>query len=106
MKVLVTGGAGFIGSHVCDALLARGDKVICVDNFNDYYDPKVKEKNIKHNLDKEGFNLFRTDILDFKEMKNIFERERPDKIIHLAARAGVRPSINDPFLYKSMSFIA
>ena len=103
MKVLVTGGAGFIGSHVCDALLKRGDEVICVDNFNDYYDPKIKERNIKHNLSNHNFKLFRADILDFKQMGTIFEQEKPDKIIHLGARAGVRPSIDNPLLYEEVN---
>jgi len=103
MKVLVTGGAGFIGSHACDALLGRGDSVVCVDNFNDYYDPQVKERNIKYNLGKENFSLCKADVLDFEEMKKIFETERPDKIIHLAARAGVRPSIKDPLLYEEVN---
>jgi len=104
MKVLVTGGAGFIGSHVCDALLARGDSVVCVDNFNDYYDPKVKEENIKHNIANPKFRLFHSDITNFAEMEKIFLVESPDKIINLAARAGVRPSIDDPFVYQEVNF--
>ncbi len=103
MKILVTGGAGFIGSHVCDALLERGDSVICVDNFNDYYSPEIKRRNIKHNLGNKEFKLFETDILDFEGMKKIFESERPDKVVHLAARAGVRPSIKNPFLYQEVN---
>jgi UDP-glucuronate 4-epimerase len=103
MKILVTGGAGFIGSHVCDALLERGDSVICVDNFNDYYSPEIKRGNIKHNLDNEEFKLFETDILDFEGMKKIFESEELDKVVHLAARAGVRPSIKNPFLYQEVN---
>ena len=99
MKVLVTGGAGFIGSHVCDTLLARGDQVICVDNFNNYYDPKIKENNVKHNLNHPNYKLFRVDILNYEDMKTVFLSEYPEKIIHLAARAGVRPSIENPKLY-------
>ena len=101
--ILVTGGAGFIGSHLCDALLAREEEVVCVDNFNDYYDPRIKERNIVDCLEKRNFRLCRGDILDFPLMKNIFSREKPQKVIHLAARAGVRPSINNPFLYEEVN---
>ena len=103
MKILVTGGAGFIGSHVCDSLLDRGDEVIAIDNFNDYYNPETKEKNVKHNLTNPQFKLFRADITNFSEMENIFSTEKPDKIINLAARAGVRPSIKDPFIYEKVN---
>lgn len=99
MKFIVTGGAGFIGSHVCEALLERGDYVICIDNFNDYYNPNIKRRNIKNFLKNSSFKLFRSDITNFFSMENIFKKEKPDKIIHLAARAGVRPSIQNPLLY-------
>ena len=99
MKILVTGGAGFIASHVCDALLARGDEVICVENFNDYYNPKAKKSNIKGASKNENFRLFRADILDIKKLRAIFRKTKPEKVIHLAARAGVRPSLEDPALY-------
>jgi len=97
MKVLVTGGAGFIGSHCVDVLLARGDKVICVDNFNDFYDKKVKKANIaKH---KKNFVLYEADIGDFSAVDKIIKKEKPDKILHLAARAGVQPSLKNPLEY-------
>jgi len=97
--ILVTGGAGFVGSHLCDALVARGDSVICVDNFNDYYDPSIKEHNI-HPLSARGnFRLCRTDITDAAALKETFDEHKPDAVIHTAARAGVRPSIESPFLY-------
>src|SRR5574341_2217288 len=97
MKVLVTGGAGFIGSHCVDVLLARGDKVICVDNFNDFYDRKVKKANIaKH---KKNFVLYEADIGDFSAVEKIIRKEKPDKILHLAARAGVQPSLKNPLEY-------
>ncbi len=103
MNILVTGGAGFIGSHVCDKLLKRKEKVICLDNFNDYYDPNIKENNIAHNLSNPNFKLYREDILNFNSLDNILVTEKIDKIIHLAARAGVRPSIKDPFLYQEVN---
>lgn len=103
MIVLVTGGAGFIGSHLCDALLARGDEVICIDSFNDYYDSKIKENNIKHNVNNKNFKLFKIDILDSAGMESVFESEKPDKVVHLAARAGVRPSLNNPLFYEKVN---
>ena len=103
MRVLVTGGAGFIGSHVCEALLARGDSVVCVDDFNDYYNPKIKEQNIKDCVKNERFILYREDIRNLEGMRKIFEKESPEKVIHLAARAGVRPSIQNPLLYQDVN---
>jgi len=101
--ILVTGGAGFIGSHVCDKLLDEGNTVICVDDFNDYYDPKIKESNIKTCLSNRRFKLYRHDIRDSDKLKKIFEENRIKKIIHLAARAGVRASINNPKLYHEVN---
>ena len=101
LKILVTGGAGFIGSHVCDVLLEKDYTVICVDNFNDYYDPKRKRKNIAHNLNNNSFILEELDIENFNLLKTIFEKHNPDKIIHLAARAGVRPSLENPHIYET-----
>ncbi|MFC1722668.1 GDP-mannose 4,6-dehydratase [Nanoarchaeota archaeon] len=103
MKILVTGGAGFIGSHTSDRLIARGDTVICVDNFNDYYDPKVKESNISQHKDNPNFILHRADITNIDNLRKIFWKEQPDKVIHLAARAGVRPSISNPLLYEKVN---
>jgi len=103
MKILVTGGAGFIGSHVCDNLLARGDEVICVDNMNDYYSVSVKEKNIAHNLENEKYTFIRADITNYGEMEKVFSAG-VDKVINLAARAGVRPSIDDPFIYEDVNY--
>lgn len=98
-KTLVTGCAGFIGSNLTDELLLRGYKVIGIDDFNDYYDPKIKERNLKKALTNKRFRLYRKNILDFCGLEAIFEKEKPDTVIHLAARAGVRPSIDDPKLY-------
>ena len=100
MKILVTGGAGFIGSHVCDALLERDDEVVCIDNLNTYYSPKIKLDNIKNNLENPNFNFFAIDIENKGQLEEIFKNNQIDIIIHLAARAGVRPSIENPLLYK------
>tara|TARA_Y100000310_G_C20662350_1_gene805463 strand:+ start:1026 stop:1973 length:948 start_codon:yes stop_codon:yes gene_type:complete len=99
MKFLVTGGAGFIGSHVCDAIVARGDSVVCVDNFNDYYNSERKRKNISELMDNPLFTLHEVDIRNFERLWSVFELEKPDKIIHLAATAGVRSSIINPKYY-------
>jgi UDP-glucuronate 4-epimerase len=102
-KVLVTGGAGFIGSHVAEYLLARGDDVVIVDEMNDYYDLKIKEHNLRllqeSYPEKGRLAFYRNDICDVALMENIFKSERPDWVCHMAARAGVRPSIQDPFIY-------
>jgi len=95
MKILVTGGAGFIGSHLVDVLTARSDAVIVVDDFNDFYDPQIK----RSNLQKSPAKIFTADICDLDQVKAIVQSERPEVIVHLAARAGVRPSVLYPDLY-------
>ena len=100
MKIVVTGGAGFIGSHLCDRLLKEGREVICIDNLNPYYPPKIKINNIKKNLENTNFNFFAVDIENRGQLEEIFKNNQIDIIIHLAARAGVRPSIEKPLLYK------
>jgi len=105
MKVLVTGGAGFIGSNLCEALLNKGTNVICVDDFNDYYNPKFKEGNIKSCLQNKNFRLYRADITNIKNLKAIFQKNRVDRIVHLAARAGVRASIENPGLYEKVNVL-
>ena len=100
--VLVTGGAGFIGSHVSELLLKRGNKVIIVDEMNDYYDVQLKQANLEHlhvSYGSENLIIRRGDICDVDFMGEIFESERPTHICHLAARAGVRASIVDPYIY-------
>ncbi len=96
MKVLVTGGAGFIGSHLCDALLQRGDQVVCLDNFNDYYSPSRKKQNIVHHQHNPNFKLYYLDIKNKTKLKEVFIHEHIDKIIHIAAKAGVRHSLQFP----------
>ena len=100
MKVLVTGGAGFIGFHVTKALLDRGESVIIVDNFNDYYDPKIKYNRIKQIKRHKDLVVYKKDISNYREMEKIFRKHKFDKICHLAAQAGVRYSLKDPFRYE------
>lgn len=103
--ILVTGAAGFIGSHLTDRLLSDGFDVVGIDNFNDYYDPKIKEKNIKSALSYKSFKLYRLDILNQNRLADVFEKEKPNKVIHLAARAGVRASIASPLLYTAVNVL-
>lgn len=105
MKVLITGGAGFIGSACAKALIERGDTPILIDNFNDYYPPKLKEDRIKTFLKpyRGKFKLSRGDIRDRKFLERVFKKERPDKVIHLAAMAGVRNAIKNPALYADVN---
>ena len=103
MRILVTGAAGFIGSHVCDQLLADGHTVVGLDNFNDMYDPALKEANIGVAQQSADFELVRGDILDTSLLAAVFDRVRPDCVVHLAAWAGVRPSIERPALYQKVN---
>jgi UDP-glucuronate 4-epimerase len=101
-RVLITGAAGFIGSHVAETLLRRGDYVIIVDDMNDYYDTRLKLYNlsiIKSCYPSNSFAIYTGDIVDRQFMTEIFEKEKPTHVCHLAARAGVRPSISDPYIY-------
>ncbi len=102
-RVLVTGGAGFIGSHLTERLLANQDAVICLDNFNDFYDPGIKRENIIDFMDNSRFHLFEGDIRDSDLVEKIFRDYSPDAVVHLAAMAGVRPSIEDPLLYNDVN---
>lgn len=102
-KILITGGAGFIGSNLAKKLIKRGDKVVLIDNFNNYYDPKLKRDRIKIFLKGCKFKLYKGDIRDQKLLAKIFKKEKPDKIVHLAAMAGVRNSLINPFLYEDVN---
>jgi len=104
-NVLVTGAAGFIGSHLCDALLARGDRVAGIDCFDSFYDPAVKRRNIADASRSDRFTLHEIDITDEAALNAVFEKERPDVVVHLAARAGVRPSLENPNLYHRVNII-
>ena len=99
MKFLITGAAGFIGFHTSQYLLDRGDIVIGVDNINDYYDPSLKEARLSQLKNNDRFNFYKIDIIDKDAVNTIFEAESPEYIIHLAAQAGVRYSIENPYAY-------
>ena len=99
MKVLVTGAAGFIGMHCIERLLARGDQVVGIDNLNDYYDVTLKESRLLRIADHAAFRFHRVSIEDKEAMAGIFAEEKPDRVIHLAAQAGVRYSLENPHAY-------
>jgi UDP-glucuronate 4-epimerase len=99
-SVLVTGGAGFIGSHLVELLLGEGVwRVHVVDDFNDFYDPALKRQNVARHAGREDFRLHEADIRDRAALERIFDGEEFDCVVHLAARAGVRPSLSEPVLY-------
>jgi len=102
-NVLLTGGAGFIGSHLAEALLRKGSHLSIVDDLNDFYSPERKKENLEQIRQVGEFEFFLADICDNSRLREIFERVRPNVIIHLAARAGVRPSLEDPRLYERVN---
>ena len=101
--ILVTGAAGFIGSHLCEALLNRGDHIIAVDNFDPFYPEKIKRRNIEPLLSSVNFHFYQDSILKIERMKQIFAAHSPTHVVHLAARAGVRPSIQQPSQYQKIN---
>ena len=98
-KILVTGGAGFIGSHLVDNLLKENRRIVVVDNFNDFYAPAIKRANLAAHLANPNFKLYQTDIRRGESLREIFAENKFDAIVHLAARAGVRPSLENPTEY-------
>jgi UDP-glucuronate 4-epimerase len=105
MKVLVTGSAGFIGSHVATRLLARGDEVVGLDNLNDYYDPTLKEARLDRLKKFPAFRFVRMDLADRVAMPKLFQAERFDRVVHLGAQAGVRYSIENPLAYVDSNLV-
>lgn len=103
MNVLVTGGAGFIGSHVSEALLARGDRVILLDNFNPYYSPERKRRNIALFAEHPACTVIEGDVRDRAGLEELFAQHKPDRVVHIAAMAGVRYSIEHPTLYEEVN---
>ena len=105
MKILVTGSAGFIGSRLSTKLLDRGDKVLGIDNHNDYYDPKIKDDRIKLLQNYKNYKHYKVDITDRINLDKIFKDILPDKVINLAAQAGVRYSIENPLAYINSNIV-
>jgi UDP-glucuronate 4-epimerase len=105
MRVLVTGVAGFIGFHVCQRLLARGDTVVGIDNVNDYYDVRLKEARLTLLGNHQGFRFVRLDLADREGMAAVFAHERPARVVHLAAQAGVRYSLTNPHAYITSNLV-
>ena len=108
MRVLITGGAGFIGSHLCERLISSGHDLVVIDNFSDFYDPGLKRRNIDEvartaSMAGREFILCEGDIRDGELVAALFGQEKPDAVIHLAAAAGVRPSIENPLLYEAVN---
>src|SRR6266851_731726 len=102
MRVLVTGGAGFIGSHLCGRLMAQGDEVAAIDNFDPFYPERVKQRALSPLLTR-GLRLFRADIRDAEAVERAFGDARPECVVHLAALAGVRPSLERPAEYMDVN---
>ncbi len=99
MKVLVTGAAGFIGFFIARALLNRGDQVVGLDNLNDYYDPALKQARLAQLQGRNGFHFIKADLADRDAIASVFAVEKPDRVVHLAAQAGVRYSLDHPHAY-------
>lgn len=105
MKVLVTGAAGFIGSELTLRLLARGNKVVGLDNHNNYYDPAIKESRLARQIDHPNYVHLRLDLADQVAINDVFEQHKPNRVVNLAAQAGVRYSIDNPLAYISSNIV-
>jgi UDP-glucuronate 4-epimerase len=105
MKSLITGAAGFIGSELCLKLLERGDEVLGIDNHNDYYNPEIKEMRLARHLNHENYSHMRIDISDMQALDNAFSFYKPQRVVNLAAQAGVRYSIKNPHAYMSSNIV-
>ena len=105
MKILVTGSAGFIGSMLSLKLLNRGEEIIGVDNHNDYYDPTLKESRLKELKKYSNYEHYRVDLSDQKNLEDIFKDNKPQKVVNLAAQAGVRYSLKNPLAYINSNIV-
>ena len=102
-KILITGGAGFIGSHLSEKLLKKGNKLVLIDNFDPYYDPKIKKKNLSNLINNKNLKFYKANISNYNKLKEIFKKEKFEKIIHLAAKVGVLPSLVDIQTYEKVN---
>lgn len=104
-KVLVTGGAGFIGSHLVERLFERGDEVVVLDSFNNFYDPSIKRLNVRKHQEHKNYTLIEGDLRSDNDLARTFEHGPFDVVVHLAAMAGVRPSMDQPALYMDINLV-
>ncbi|MDP8218860.1 MAG: GDP-mannose 4,6-dehydratase [Candidatus Theseobacter exili] len=103
MAILITGGAGFIGSHLTERLLSETEEILCIDNFNDFYDPAIKRCNVARFIDNDNYKLLEGDIRNKEWINEVFQKHSIKSVVHLAARAGVRPSLTEPYLYEDVN---
>src|SRR5512145_330817 len=103
MTIFLTGGAGFIGSHLAERLLKHGHQLILLDDLNDFYSPQIKQHNLAEIKSWGNYEFVEADICDLSHLTQLFKQYRPEVVIHLAARAGVRPSLEQPLLYEKVN---